>query len=99
MFPLTLAMGASIAWGASDFLGGMVSRRLPVTVVLLGAQLVGLLLGAALCFGAFFVFLGDASEQAGVAAVVCGRVVSVGLLALLRVARPSSARISASAGA
>src|SRR4051794_4321990 len=46
MFPLTLAMGASIAWGASDFLGGMVSRRLPVAVVLLGAQLVGLLLAA-----------------------------------------------------
>jgi drug/metabolite transporter (DMT)-like permease len=196
MFPLTLAMGASIAWGASDFLGGIVSRRLPVAVVLLGAQLVGLLLaalvwslagaslpsgealllggaagvaellgfaclyrglaigqmtavaplsaltavlpvavavgsgaqvaaleavgmalailgsavtaadpgcrrlargtglglGAALCFGAFFVFLGDASEQAGVAAVLCGRVVSVGLLALLLLARPSPAR-------
>jgi drug/metabolite transporter (DMT)-like permease len=195
MFPLTLAMGASIAWGASDFLGGMVSRRLPVAVVLLGAQLVGLLLaaavwalagaplpgagalamggaaglaellgfaclyrglaigemsavaplsaltavlpvgvavgsgaqvaaleavgmslailgsavaaadpgsrrlargaglglGAALCFGAFFVFLGDASEQAGVAAVLCGRVASVGLLALLLLARPPAA--------
>jgi drug/metabolite transporter (DMT)-like permease len=196
MFPLTLAMGASIAWGASDFLGGMVSRRLPVAVVLFGAQLVGLALaavawsltgaslpsaevlalggaagvaellgfaclyrglaigqmsavaplaaltavlpvgvavgsgaqvaaleaagmslailgsavtaadpgcrrlargaglglGAALCFGAFFVFLGDASEQAGVSAVLCGRVVSVGLLALLLVARPQPAR-------
>jgi drug/metabolite transporter (DMT)-like permease len=196
MFPLTLAMGASIAWGASDFLGGMASRRLPVAVVLLGAQLVGLLLaaaawafvgaplpdaeaaglggaagvaellgfaclyrglaigemtavaplsaltavlpvgvavgsgarvaaleaigmslailgsvvtaaapgcrrlargaglglGAALCFGAFFVFLGDASEQAGVAAVLCGRMVSVGLLALLLCARPPSVR-------
>lgn len=196
MFPLTLAMGASIAWGASDFLGGMVSRRLPVAVVLLGAQLVGLLLaavawsltgatlpsaevlalggaagvaellgfaclyrglaigqmsavaplsaltavlpvgvaigggaqvaaleavgmslailgsavtaadpssrrlargaglglGAALCFGAFFVLLGDASEQAGVTAVLCGRVVSVGLLALLLIARPQPAR-------
>jgi drug/metabolite transporter (DMT)-like permease len=47
VFPLTLAMGASIAWGASDFLGGIVSRRLPVPVVLLGAQVVGLLLAAA----------------------------------------------------
>jgi drug/metabolite transporter (DMT)-like permease len=196
MFPLTLAMGASIAWGASDFLGGMVSRRLPVVLVLLGAQLVGLLLaalawalvgapwpnggaialggaagvaellgfaclyrglaagrmstvaplsamaavlpvgvavgsgaqvaaleaagmglailgsavtaadpdsrrlargtglglGAALCFGAYFVFLGDASEQAGVAAVLCGRVVSVVLLVPLALARPSQTR-------
>src|SRR3954469_18284557 len=39
-------MGASIAWGASDFLGGIVSRRLPLAVVLLGAQVVGLLLAA-----------------------------------------------------
>ena len=30
MLPLTLAFGASIAWGASDFLGGLASRRIPV---------------------------------------------------------------------
>ena len=46
MFPLTLALGASVAWGASDFLGGLASRRLPVIVVLLGAQVVGLALAA-----------------------------------------------------
>ena len=46
MVPLTLAVGASIAWGASDFLGGLVARRLPVVVVLLGAQAVGLMLAA-----------------------------------------------------
>ena len=46
MIPLTLALGASVAWGASDFLGGLASRRLPVVVVLLGAQLVGLALAA-----------------------------------------------------
>ena len=44
MVALTLALGASIAWGASDFLGGVASRRLPVVVVLLGAQAVGLAL-------------------------------------------------------
>jgi len=43
---LTLALGASIAWGASDFLGGLAARRLPVVVVLLGAQAVGLALAA-----------------------------------------------------
>ena len=44
MFPLTLAVGASVAWGASDFLGGLAARRLPVVVVLFGAQAVGLVL-------------------------------------------------------
>jgi drug/metabolite transporter (DMT)-like permease len=39
---LALALGASVAWGTSDFLGGMVSQRLPLRLVLLGAQLAGL---------------------------------------------------------
>jgi drug/metabolite transporter (DMT)-like permease len=47
MVPLTLAFGASVAWGASDFLGGLASRRLPVAAVLFWAQLTGLGLGAA----------------------------------------------------
>jgi drug/metabolite transporter (DMT)-like permease len=47
MFALTLALGASVAWGASDFLGGLASRRLPVVLVLLGAQAVGLALAVA----------------------------------------------------
>ena len=46
MLPLTLAFGASIAWGASDFLGGVASRRLPVVAVLFWAQLAGLGLAA-----------------------------------------------------
>jgi drug/metabolite transporter (DMT)-like permease len=46
MIPVALALGASVAWGASDFLGGLASRRLPVAVVLLGAQAVGLALAA-----------------------------------------------------
>jgi drug/metabolite transporter (DMT)-like permease len=51
----------------------------------------GLGLGAALCFGAFFVFLGEASEVAGASAVLLGRMVSVCVLAALLVARPPSA--------
>jgi drug/metabolite transporter (DMT)-like permease len=47
MFEIGLALGASVAWGGSDFLGGVVSRRLPVAAVLLAAQAVGLLLAAA----------------------------------------------------
>ena len=192
MVAFALALGASVAWGASDFLGGLVSRRLPVVVVLLGAQVLGLLLaasvwlvggaqppagaaialaggagvaellgfaclyrglaigqmtvvapiaaltavlpvavsvgsgervvaleaagmllaiagsavtatdpgsrrvvrgaglglGAALCFGAFFVLLGEASESGGPAAVLCGRVASVLVLVLIVGARP-----------
>jgi drug/metabolite transporter (DMT)-like permease len=192
MLALTLALGASVAWGASDFLGGLTSRRLPVLVVLLGAQLIGLALaaiawalagaqlppaevialggaaglaellgfaclyrglavgsmtaiaplaaltavlpvavsigaggqiatleaagmllaiagtaitatdpgsrwvargaglglGAALCFGAFFVLLGESSESAGPAAVLCGRVASIAALGLLVALRP-----------
>jgi drug/metabolite transporter (DMT)-like permease len=40
--PLALAFAASVAWGASDFLGGLASRRLPVAAVLFWAQLAGL---------------------------------------------------------
>jgi drug/metabolite transporter (DMT)-like permease len=47
VFPLSLALGASVAWGASDFLGGLVSRRLAVATVLFWAQLTGLGLAAA----------------------------------------------------
>jgi len=42
MGALALALGASMAWGTSDFLGGLVSQRLPLRLVLLGAQLAGL---------------------------------------------------------
>ena len=47
MAPLALALAASVAWGASDFLGGLASRRLPVAAVLFWAQLAGL----AIAFG------------------------------------------------
>jgi len=48
----------------------------------------GLGLGAALCFGAFFVLLGQAGEAGGPAAVLSGRVASVAALALVIAARP-----------
>src|SRR3954469_4733538 len=44
MLPLALALGASVAWGGSDFLAGLASRRLPVLAVLAGSQAAGLVL-------------------------------------------------------
>jgi drug/metabolite transporter (DMT)-like permease len=41
---LGLALGASIAWGGSDFLAGLVTRRLPVLTVLALSQAFGLIL-------------------------------------------------------
>jgi drug/metabolite transporter (DMT)-like permease len=39
---MLLALGAALAWGVSDFLGGVTSRRLPLLSVLLITQIVGL---------------------------------------------------------
>ena len=35
-------LGAAAAWGAGDFGGGFASKRLPVTIALLGSNVVGL---------------------------------------------------------
>ena len=44
MVPVALALGASIAWGCSDFLAGIKTRRLAVLWVLLVSQCTGLAL-------------------------------------------------------
>lgn len=44
MVPVALALGASLAWGASDFLAGLKTRRLAVLWVLLVSQATGLVL-------------------------------------------------------
>jgi uncharacterized membrane protein len=44
MVALGLALGASIAWGGSDFLAGLVTRRLPALTVLVLSQAAGLVL-------------------------------------------------------
>jgi drug/metabolite transporter (DMT)-like permease len=44
MAAVALALGASIAWGASDFLAGLKTRRLAVVWVLLVSQATGLVL-------------------------------------------------------
>lgn len=42
MIAAVCALGASVAWGVADFLGGLKSRTVPLLVVLLVAQVVGL---------------------------------------------------------
>ncbi|MFI6392722.1 EamA family transporter [Nonomuraea sp. NPDC050540] len=44
MFAIVLALGASLGWGVSDFLGGLKSRTLPVLTVLLISQSTALVL-------------------------------------------------------
>lgn len=41
---LTAAAGAAAAWGISDFLAGMLSRRLPVLTILIGSRITAMLL-------------------------------------------------------
>ncbi|MBJ7328455.1 MAG: DMT family transporter [Solirubrobacteraceae bacterium] len=43
MLGLALALGASVAWGGSDFVAGLTTRRRPLLAVLVGSQLCGLL--------------------------------------------------------
>ncbi len=53
MLGIALALGSSVAWGISDFLGGLQSRRISALTVLLVSQPVGLVLAlvVALAFG------------------------------------------------
>ena len=81
MFPLTLALGASVAWGASDFLGGLVSRRMAVAQVLFWAQLTGL----ALAFAIWLTAGGDLpSARAAATGAVAGVAELVGFVFLYR---------------
>jgi drug/metabolite transporter (DMT)-like permease len=71
---IALALCASLAWGASDFLAGLQARRVPVLTVLVVSQALGLvfMLPAALAFGGALP-AGDAvawAAGAGVAEVI-----------------------------
>lgn len=48
MIAFALALGASVSWGAGDFLGGVAARRLPTLTVLAASQVAGLVAIAAL---------------------------------------------------
>ena len=48
MLAIVLALSSGLAWGISDFLGGLYSRRLPLATVLLTTQTIGFLMLLAL---------------------------------------------------
>src|SRR3954471_23891750 len=48
VFAIALGLSASLCWGVGAFLGGLQSRRMPVVAVVLGSQLAGLVLVAAI---------------------------------------------------
>jgi drug/metabolite transporter (DMT)-like permease len=72
MLGIALALGSSVAWGTSDFLGGLRSRRISALTVLLVSQPVGLVLAlaVALAAGGDALSLRDAAIAAGAGASV-----------------------------
>ncbi len=48
MHPLGLALASGLTWGSADFVGGVMSRRLPTAVVMVVSQGAGLLLTSGL---------------------------------------------------
>jgi drug/metabolite transporter (DMT)-like permease len=72
MLGIALALGSSVAWGTSDFLGGLMSRRISALSVLLVSQPVGLVLALAfaLAVGGDALSLRDAAIAAASGAAV-----------------------------
>jgi drug/metabolite transporter (DMT)-like permease len=72
MLGIALALASSVAWGTSDFLGGLRSRRMSALTVLLVSQPVGLVLAlaVALAAGGDVLSLRDAAIAAGAGATV-----------------------------
>jgi drug/metabolite transporter (DMT)-like permease len=72
MLGIALALASSVAWGTSDFLGGLRSRRLSVLTVLLVSQPVGLVLAlaVALAVGGDALSVRDAAIAAGAGVTV-----------------------------
>jgi drug/metabolite transporter (DMT)-like permease len=92
MVSVLLALGSGVAWGVSDFLGGLNSRRVALTAVLLITQLVGLVLTLPLAMlhaaplldaqSVGFAVAGSASGLVGIAALYRGMTVgSVSIVA------------------
>jgi drug/metabolite transporter (DMT)-like permease len=92
MVSVLLALAAGVSWGVSDFFGGLYSRRLAMTAVLLVTQTVGLLLLLALALlrgwplldwrSVAFAAAGSASGLIGIAALYRGMAVgSVSIVA------------------
>ncbi len=72
MLGVALALASSVAWGVSDFLGGLQTRRISALTVLLVSQPVGLVLALAfaLAFGGDPLSTRDAAIATAAGAVV-----------------------------
>jgi drug/metabolite transporter (DMT)-like permease len=72
MLGIALALASSVAWGTSDFLGGLQSRRISALSVLLVSQPVGLVLALAfaIAVGGDTLSVRDAAIAAGAGAAV-----------------------------
>jgi drug/metabolite transporter (DMT)-like permease len=81
MIAVGLALGAAVAWGAADFLGGLKSRAVATIVVVAFGQATGLVLVAA-----FVAARGEGSPETRffVYAVLAGIAGAVGIAALYR---------------
>jgi drug/metabolite transporter (DMT)-like permease len=96
MLGIALGLASSVAWGVSDFLGGMQSRRLSALTVLLVSQPVGLVLALAVALAAG----GDALSGSDAAiATGSGAVVVMALGAFYRAMALGSVSVVATIGA
>jgi len=103
---IVLAIGSSLAWGVSDFLGGLKSRSLPLLSVLLVSQGAALILLAVIVVsvgqpppgGSFVLFaaLAGMSEAIGVAALYRG--LSVGVMSIVAPAAATAPVVPLTAG-
>ncbi len=81
MLPVLLALGASLFWGVSDFIGGVQSRRWPVLTIVLISQFAGLLVVAVVVLARG---VGPPGLEAIVAATSAGLVGALALAAFFR---------------
>jgi drug/metabolite transporter (DMT)-like permease len=96
MLGIALALASSVAWGTSDFLGGLRSRRMSALTVLLVSQPVGLVLALAVALAAG----GDAlSLRDAAIAAVAGATVVMALGAFYRAMALGSVTVVATIGA
>ena len=96
MLGIALALASSVAWGVSDFIGGLQSRRIAALTVLLVSQPVGLVLATA----AALVVGGTALDgEDAVVAVAAGAVVVLALGAFYRAMALGSVSVVATIGA
>ena len=96
MLGIVLGLGSSVAWGVSDFLGGLQSRRISALTVLLVTQPVGLALALAFALIAG----GDPlSREDAILAVTGGAIVVGALGAFYRAMALGSISVVATIGA